>query len=364
MSDLHNAIYQKTNDTSDLELANNLSGGGSSKIIVETPTVTNATPYKYTGSALGPTVTWASSAMANYVNITNATGTAVGQYVLTLALKNPTLSMWDDLTTSDKTYNYDIIPDGATATANNAQTLLKCADIFDKDYTTISQVLADSSSLTRIISSENAIDYLVRSTSWATDVCSDSGAMGLIGLNNYASNTLLDDNTWCTAICNSSYFENVLNAKVPILSSNQGPDGGTVIIDSQHTPQSGNEPYKAFDGDDTSFFAVSGSAVKMTDIICGYTFTSIRKMYISKVNLGTWLSSSYKYRIQGVKDGSVKDLITQKSISVGGEFKDIFTQNIDDYDTYRIYFDESVATESRVAHPLLYTLQFYGREDV
>ena len=107
---------------------------------------------------------------------------------------------------------YTPIPIGASVTpVNDIQTWLKCGAIFDKNYTTISQVLSDSTTLQTLISSQNANDYLVRSTSWVSDVCGNSTAMSYIGLNNYSANTLLANSTWCTGICNSTYFESVLN---------------------------------------------------------------------------------------------------------------------------------------------------------
>ena len=128
---------------------------------------------------------------------------------------------------SQTTYNVTLgVPTGSTVTpTDDIQTLLNCANIWDKNYTTLSELLADTTTLQTVISSNNAIDYLVRSTTWASDMCANSTAMSYIGLNNYASNTLLANATWCNAICNSQYFESVLNVKVPTMTSNNTPSG-------------------------------------------------------------------------------------------------------------------------------------------
>ena len=133
------------------------------------------------------------------------------------------LSYWGTTNVS-----FEDIPNGATVTpTDDVQTWLHCANIWDKtDLTTIDDVIRDTTTLNTLISDNNASDYLARSTTWASDVCSNESAMTYIGLNDYCANKLLADSTWCTAICNSTYFEKVLNKCVPSLTSNTGLDGG------------------------------------------------------------------------------------------------------------------------------------------
>lgn len=153
--------------------------------------------------------------------------------------------------TAQQTYNLTItlIPVGATATPTDViQTWLQCAGIFNKTYTTISQVLADNTTLLALISDNNAADYMARSTTWANAVTANSTAMGYIGNNNYCANKLLANSTWRTAICNSTYFESVLKTKIPTMTSNTAPRG----VASSTSAQSNREAYKAFDGNDTS----------------------------------------------------------------------------------------------------------------
>ena len=150
-----------------------------------------------------------------------------------------------------KIYNLSFIPDGRTITpVNDVQTLLHCAGIFDKGYTVLSQLIADTASLYSVITDNNAIDYLVRSTAFASGICGDSTSMTYIGSDNYAANTLLGNNTWLNAICNSTYFENVLNVKVPTMTSNTTPSG----IASATASGVDHEPYKAFDGNTSTYW--------------------------------------------------------------------------------------------------------------
>ena len=145
------------------------------------------------------------------------------------------------------------IPDGSTVTpTDDVQILLNCANIWDKAYTTIADLLSDTTSLLAVIVDNNAINYLVRSTTFASSVTADATAMTDIGGDNYASNTLLGDSTWCTAICNSTYFESVLNVKVPAMTSNTTPEG-VCSATSVYTYGGDSFPaYLAFDGNEST----------------------------------------------------------------------------------------------------------------
>lgn len=62
------------------------------------------------------------------------------------------------------------LPNGQTVLpTDDIQTWLKCAGITNKtSYTTLADVLGDSTTLLALMSSNNAVDYLVRSKSWTT----------------------------------------------------------------------------------------------------------------------------------------------------------------------------------------------------
>ena len=173
--------------------------------------------------------------------VDNVSGTVASDGTLTLYPMHD--GLWKYYATSDlsgyhektitleKWGNYPVelldTPNGATVTpTDDVQTWLHCASILDKSYTTVSEVIADTTTLNTLINDNNASDYLARSTTWANDVCSNESAMTYIGLNDYCANKLLADSTWIEAICNSAYLEKVLNKCVPSLTSNTGLDGG------------------------------------------------------------------------------------------------------------------------------------------
>lgn len=69
----------------------------------------------------------------------------------------------------DQTVNagLSVTPDGKTVLpVNDIETWLLCADIKDVSYTTLAEVLADEDVLRRLLTDDNAIDYLKRSTGW------------------------------------------------------------------------------------------------------------------------------------------------------------------------------------------------------
>lgn len=87
------------------------------------------------------------------------------------------------------------VPDGKKVTpTDDIQIWLKCAGLGDVTYTTIEQVLADTGALYVLLSNHNAVDYMVRSITWASSIASDSTAMSYIGNNNYCADTLLGNN--------------------------------------------------------------------------------------------------------------------------------------------------------------------------
>ena len=146
------------------------------------------------------------------------------------------------------------IPDGKTVEpTDDIQTWIKCAGRKDL-YTTLADVLADTTCLAALIADNNACDYLVRSTTWTT-ICSDVNAMTDIGANNYAADTLLygQSAAWPTAILNSIYFERVLNYTNPTMTSSTTPEG--TVNTNASASSSSFAAWKAFDHNlSTSFY--------------------------------------------------------------------------------------------------------------
>ena len=223
--------------------------------------------------------------------------------------------LWDEYTTafvvSELSGSINVVlaenPEGSTITpVNDIQTWLRCGEISDKDYTTISQVLSDTVTLQSLISSQNANDYLVRSTDWVSDVCGNSTAMSYIGLNNYSADTLLSDLTWCTAICNSTYFESVLNYKIPYMTSDTGPSGYTVCS-SYDSYEYG---YYAFDNSESTAWKPSSGIQPIRYV--GYQFPDGKGIRAYKFIYKNNTTKRYakKYELQYTTKNVAEDYIT------------------------------------------------------
>lgn len=243
------------------------------------------------------------------------------------------------------------IPVGATvSTLNDIQTWLHCAGIYDKSYTTISEVLNDSTTLTTLINSNNASDYLVRSTNLGSSICANSTAMDIIGSNDYCSTKLLNNTTWKSAIFSSSYWAKVLNGMMPVMVSATAPYG-------QCRCSSGN----ATAGFLSSWYPSSGGQHWF-----GYEFPkniTIYRYYIRLVS--SFQSGDTSFKIQGSNDNSswtdLTDIITKSSGSSNLSYSGYnnITKNIASYKYYRVYFTTGMyQSGSRYCTAFC---QFYGR---
>ena len=225
------------------------------------------------------------------------------------------------------------------------QTWLKCAEIDYKSYTTLEEVLGNASVLSALISDRNAVDYMMRSTTWADDVCADQNAMSYIGLNNYCANTLLNDEDWCAAICDSEYFESVLNVKVPTMTSDTKPSGECI---GENYYSSNYDYYLAFDGSDSSFSA--GNASEHYWI--GYDFittVAIKKIFFTSLDL-------LSYRVQYSNDKSTWNNATSNITATGEDI--IILPTFQNAKYWRL-----LPTETK-GNCHFNSIQFYGRQDV
>lgn len=190
---------------------------------------------------------------------------------------------------------------------------------------------------------------------YSTNLCDNSNAMTYIGQNNYASNTLLADSDWRDAICNSTYFESVLNAKVPEMTSNTTPKGVVSAINYWSTYY----PWKAFDGDPSTMWAsdtadgVHWLGYEFTEDVCvvmmQYKTRNLNSDYIAKTidiqcNNADWETVETVTPSQTQGDTSLQTFIFANNISSA---------------KWRAKFINAGGHYSDA-----YTLQFYGREDV
>lgn len=259
-----------------------------------------------------------------------------------------------------KEYSIDLsnsVPEGSTVTpTDDIQTWLACAGITDKAYTTIGEVLADSVTLSALMADNNASDYLVRSTTWASDVCADSGAMTDIGSNNYTANLLLTDNTWCTAICNSTYFESVLNVKVPTMTSATTPSGE--VSASSFYPLSYHEPYNAFNSSTYGWSSADSDSTPWIE----YEFVqagSVAKIFYHRQYSGI---ATDVWTLKASNDGiTYVDIEANMTLAPDSDVYRNVSFNPTRYKYWRMNFDStSVAFNSGSG----VKLQFYGRTDV
>ena len=188
----------------------------------------------------------------------------------------------------------------------------------------------------------------------------DSTAMSYIGLNNYCSNTLLSDTTWREAICNSEHFESVLNVKTPKMTSNTTPSGecfGYGVV-------SENPYYYAFDGNDSTSFRTN---TEILDANVGYEFTEQKRIYMCKAFIGTntTAESHYTFKVQGSTDRfsfDVTDLSEAFNITLANQGTASVTKIFNTIKSaFRLFSTAQLETNRRM---VIFTLQFYGREDV
>lgn len=253
--------------------------------------------------------------------------------------------------------NVHKIPDGRTVLpTDDIQIWLNCANVWDKAYTTLAEVLADTDTLLALITSNNAVNYMVRSTTWASGVSVDSSAMTYIGQNNYCANTLLADATWLNAIANSEYIDSVLNVKVPAMTSNTTPSGECF----GRTYQSGHEYYRAFDGSlSTEYWSTDANNEYL-----GYKYPSNRTIYVFKGEVANNVGSANPITLylQGSEDNvSYTNLADAVS----------YTLSASEYKMFTILATNIVANQYfRILRTVganrfrLRDVQFYGREDV
>jgi hypothetical protein len=192
---------------------------------------------------------------------------------------------------------------------DDIQIWLHCANIWDKAYTTLEEVLADTDTLLALITSNNAVDYMIRSTTWATQIT----------VPKMTSDTTPSGECFCTSV-HSSY-----------------------------------RPYKAFDGDNTTRANMgSGDFSSSTPSWIGYKFDSpvtLSRAYVYQ--------TSYTYNgcyIQSSSDGVTYTNISEP-FTLGKNGQEIvFPATTDTY--FRLYVG-SVQEGAATARPI-YTIQFYS----
>ena len=221
------------------------------------------------------------------------------------------------------TVSLETLPDGKTVTpTDDIQIWLACAGITNLSYTTLDEVLADHDTLARLISHENAVDYMVRSKKFIN-----------VGL-------------------------------VPIMTSNTTPNTvGECVAESEF---SGTPAWYAFDGTDN--FYIPERNHSNSSWYLGYKFntpTVIQKAVIS----GQSANASYYYKLAVYGGNDISNLASFTKLSedfnlqsasiISGELK---FNNTTAYTYYVLMVTDTNASYTHVANTYaieISKLQFY-----
>ena len=249
--------------------------------------------------------------------------------------------------------------------AGGIQDWIKAAGL-TKPYTTLQEVLNDPNTLATLVTNHDAVDYLVTAKALIDDICADETAMRYIGKRNYCADTLLADEDWYVAIRDSVYFESVLNALVPAMTTETKANvGGTNELNSNYAR------WRAFDKNYNSSWQSNNT--KPAKVF--YKFPSaitIEKGFISPLVHPT---NNYiyakTYKVIASNDGNtwvdLTDTITYSGSIISGspdrygsnQYFNV-TKNKGSY----IYYGVNVLTSDNGNYCGIAELQIYGRSDV
>jgi len=209
-------------------------------------------------------------------------------------------------------------PEGRTVVpTDDIQIWLKCAGL-NKPYTTLAEVLADSSTLEALIADSNAVDYLVRSKSFA-------GNLPL----------------------------------VPTMTSDTTPSGECITAHER----TGNEAYKAFDGDSSTLW--SGYAGETNQYV-GYIFPSSKKIKKCIITFNQTPSSS-SYTVPQttwkIQKGSSWENVETFTLPASSVVKNTTITKVIDIDTDRVrIFSPDTIYVSGQYNTRIQEIQFYTED--
>ena len=172
--------------------------------------------------------------------------------------------------------------------------------------------------------------------------------------------TVLNSDLWVETICNSTYFESVLNVKVPTMTSNTEPSGEA--FSKTYLSDISAYPWKAFDGDVSTIWTGAYNYNSNGEYI-GYIFTTpinVRKILIesNSISSDTAKLRVTSFKLQASNDGFSNNIDDLLEVTSRIDHRTEHVINNDKYCTsYRILF-----TQDGNANSLdINTIQFYGR---
>ena len=232
-----------------------------------------------------------------------------GEWTLTATLNGDTETTTVDVDTV-KIYNVSFappIPDGSTVLpTDDIEILLNCANIWDSPITTLSELLADSTTLETVINDNNAIDYLARSTSFA----------------GYG------------------------NVTVPTMTDNTHPSGEALC---EQTLGSSSYPYYAFDNNSST--AVIGNNSIAHDVAYKFPIPTIINSMNYHINYYVRIKIQYSDNGTTWTDASNEVTLTSSANQTGS----VTSTETSAHLYWRFY-----GTQQSAGSGHIYTIQFYG----
>ena len=236
----------------------------------------------------------------------------------------------------------------------------------NKNYTTIEEVLDDTSTLQTLINTTQSCNYLAASPDWAVKIANNETAMTYIGNNSTCADKLYSDVTWAKAMANSQYFEKVLSPLVPPMTSSTQPSGQVTAISCYggSCDTSRYAAWHAFTGVDTGVWEDCWQSQSAPNPWITYMFpqkvSAVKvKMSFIKAKNATSIFNDGTFKIQASNDNStwtdVTD-VTTFSISTA-EVMATFDTN-EKYQYYRLYW---VTPNQSGGYGNVGLIQYYGR---
>lgn len=183
--------------------------------------------------------------------------------------------------------------------------------------TTVEELVSNKDVFNWILSANKNDDYIINNSDiFMNDIVSNDTAMETMGKNEYISKKAIKNNKWRNAILSSTHLDKFnLGAKtVPTMTSNTSPEGEAFV--SRY--EKGCEPYRCFDGDDST----DGDIPRPYTLngYIGYKFTErVVPYYVAILNYPKYYNYFSNIKIQGSNDNTTwVDLTDVTSIATSG----------------------------------------------
>lgn len=233
------------------------------------------------------------------------------------------------------------------------------------DYPEVSNILSDEEAMFRMMNLHASVDYWVRwynaDNTILPKFTASSVAMKAIGDNDYAADTLMDIPEVKEALLASEYWEYILNAKVPTMTSNTAPEGEVSAYMLSTTP--GTNYYVLFSGDPSTaaLDQAYGDNGVITNMWVQYKFvnpTNVRRVAIAETDMGYKI---YTASVQYSNDGSTWYDAGVIDATDNPNDRSFYYYDVPN-DNYALYWRIKGITSKNDIKWSLAGLQFYGRQ--